>query len=254
MKNINFKMKFLKTKNILLILVISLFVGGCRANVGPYQKLSTGSLPFSLKSSENSFWWRCKFKNIWPEDSAPDSAVDLLLAHAVAGPVLVKHINKIEFWRFHRRASDDEAGHQFSLIFYSEPEVASIIFSEINDSSVLKSAISENLVEKVITDDPSNPQFTGIEDTSDGNWSPDLQKNWPSFIMGVSSMWLGLIDDAFQGSIEDPVNASHLLEKYREAEEKITKIWNEEGQHAFLHHLNAIFGYEPLLFKKEMTF
>lgn len=247
-------MIFFTNKNIIFIISISLLVCGCKANVGPYQKLSIHSLPSSYKSLEDSFWWRCKFKINWPGESEADFAVDLMLAHAVVAPVLAKHIDDIAFWRFHRRASDDEAGHQFSLIFYSKPEIAALIFSDIDESNLLINALNENLVEKVIMDDPSNPQFAGIEDTSDGNWSTDLQKNWPSFIMGVSSAWLGLIDDAIQGSTEDPENASLLLEKYREAEEKITKIWNEEGQHAFLHHLNAVFGYEPMQLKKEMTF
>ena len=33
---------------------------------------------------------------------------------------------------------------------------------------------------------------------------------------------------------------------YREVNEAITRSWQKEGRHALLHHLNAIFGYEPI--------
>ena len=79
---------------------------------------------------------------------------------------------------------------------------------------MLERAIAAKLVEKVITDNPENPNFSAIESTSDTHWSVDLQKNWPSFIMGVSSLWLGLIDDTFQGSPEDFADIHQLLEKY----------------------------------------
>jgi hypothetical protein len=36
----------------------------------------------------------------------------------------------------------------------------------------------------------------------------------------------------------------------------VSDLWQEEGRHAFLHHLNALFGYESLVVyeKKLMTF
>ena len=33
---------------------------------------------------------------------------------------------------------------------------------------------------------------------------------------------------------------------YKKVEESVTEAWKREGRHAYLHHLNAIFGYEPL--------
>ncbi len=36
----------------------------------------------------------------------------------------------------------------------------------------------------------------------------------------------------------------------------VDDMWRQEGRHAFLHHLNAVFGYQPLVIyeKKLLTF
>ena len=113
--------------------------------------------------------------------------------------------------------------------------------------------LAEKIVERIIFDDPEKTKRHLVEDTSDPNWSLTLQRNWPSFIMGVSALWLGLIDDAMTNvAIHDDV--SIMIEQYESVETAITNIWHNEGQHALLHHLNAIFGYEPLLIKKEIRF
>ena len=115
-------------------------------------------------------------------------------------------------------------------------------------------AIESNFVENVSLDDYDYPRSSSIEDTSDINWSPKLQRNWPSYIMGASSLWLGLIDEHVTLGSESPKNISLLLKRYKTAQERITKIWREESQHALLHHLNAIFGYSPMLLRKEIQF
>ncbi len=244
----------IKTKIILLIIFLGFLVCGCSTNKRPIQNLSTHNISPKFRMLDDAYWWRCKFKNTWADNDRPDLVIDLLLAHAVVAPVLVEHINDIPYWRFHRRANRDLAGHQFSLLFYSRPEIAVSVFSEIDKSDTLKRAIAANLVEKVTMDEPLHPQFPDIEDTSDHHWSLNLQQNWPSFIMGVSSLWLGLIEDSMQNSPKDYKNTHLLLEQYREVDTKITNIWRKEGQHALLHHLNAVFGYEPLRIRKELSF
>ena len=180
--------------------------------------------------------------------------MDLLLAHAVISPVLQGHYRDISFWRFHRRAARDSAGHQFSFIFYSEPDTAASIYRDIGASAILKRAEQAGLVEKVITGNPENPQFPNIEDTSDPSWPLDLQRNWPSFIMGVSSLWLGLIAESMPALPEETAYITVLLETYRTADAQVTLTWRDEGQHALLHHLNAVFGYTPLSVRKMLTF
>ena len=89
---------------------------------------------------------------------------------------------------------------------------------------------------------------------SSHHWSPALQRNWPSYIMGVSTLWLGLIDDFIADVSTGDDDVFALLEEYREVDSRITTVWRDEGQHAFLHHLSAVFGYEPLLIRKEIRF
>ncbi len=190
----------------------------------------------------------------WPLDTNADGTVDLLLAHAVVEPVLRKHAKKIYWWRFHRRALRDKIGHQFSFLFYAESSVAAEVMEDIMQSNILQEALTERIVEKTIFSDPDKPARPQIEAFSDPNWSPTLQRNWPSFIMGVSTLWLGLIDDEMVNTTTQNLNVTMLLEQYRQAETDITSMWREEGQHAFLHHLSAIFGYNPLIIKREIIF
>lgn len=201
------------------------------------------------------FWWAARFKIAWPPNHEPDGAVDLLLAHAVIEPVLRDYSDRLFRWRFHRRAARDKTGHQFSFLFYADVSTAADIFREVRKSDRLDDVLTARLVEEIILGDPDKPSRPQIEDVSDPRWSVALQKNWPSFIMGVSTLWLGLIDGEMGGlSTDHKMGISELLEAYRKAETNITTIWNREGQHALLHHLSAVFGYEPLLIRKEIQF
>ena len=241
-------------KSLVMVLLIGILIAGCSVKKKPEHVLSPDHVPPGFKSMDNSYWWTCNFRIIWPDDSDINWGMDLLLAHAVVSPVLMRHTTNIPFWRFHRRAARDNSGHQFSFLFYSKPEIASLVLTEIAENKLLVDAYDANLIDRVLIDDPNHPQLPNIEDTSDRNWSPDLQKNWPSFIMGTSSLWLGLIDDALPDSPDDSTDIHTLLEKYREANERITETWRSEGQHALLHHLNAIFGYKPLHIRKSLSF
>jgi hypothetical protein len=68
--------------------------------------------------------------------------------------------------------------------------------------------------------------------------------------MGVSQMWLNLISE----TVADlpTADASLSLDEYEqfyiEVNATVTLLWEINGRHAFLHHLNALFGYEPLIF------
>ena len=235
-----------------------LLIYGCATTTNiPINSVVTGSthnLPPGLMVIDNSFWWKCKFIIYWPKDEEPDWGIDHLLAHAVVSPVLSQYSDKIPYWRFHRRATRDKSGHMFSFIFYSDPSTASSVFSAINKNEVLKTSVENNLVEKVYMSDTENPKLQSISATSDPNWSPELQKYWPSFIMGVSSIWLGLIIEDMKYSSQTSDDIHLLLEKYRQINLNITDKWREEGQHAFLHHLSAIFGYQPMIIRREIQF
>ena len=102
-------------------------------------------------------------------------------------------------------------------------------------------------------DDTDSISRPNIEDTSDRSWSSSIQKSWPYYIQGVSEMWLGLIEEVASetSGAKAPSNLKEELTLYEQVNASIEHIWQEEGQHAFLHHLNAIFGYEPIAIREK---
>ena len=244
----------IEIKTMAVAALLAILLVGCSVPREPAVLRSTGSAAPGTKPLANTYWWRCNFQIVWPEDEEINWAMDLLLAHAVVQPVLLQHGDDISYWRFHRRAARDNSGHQFSLLFYSTPATASLVMSGIGDSRLLQDAYDADLIKQVIFDDPAHPLEPGVGDTSDPHWSPALQRNWPAFIMGASSLWLGLITEYMEDSPEEYTDIQLLLEQYRDVDDKITQTWRTEGQHALLHHLNAVFGYQPLSFRKFLSF
>ncbi len=59
-------------------------------------------------------------------------------------------------------------------------------------------------------------------------------------------MWLELVTD-FSSRSEN--SAGGIEEKYKQVQADVTDIWQEQGQHAVLHHLNAVYAYQPLLIR-----
>jgi len=237
------------------LLMLVFFLGACAPGRIYFPPAMAVTFPSDvLENNPVASWWACRFKISWPPDTEVDWAVDLLLAHSVIEPVLKKHSKQIYWWRFHRRAARDDVGHQFSFLFYSNSSVSAIIMEDIKQSTILQQALADKIVEKITFDDPNILLHPQIEAMSDHRWAPEIQRNWPSYIMGVSSLWLGLIDDLMQDVYPQDENIYQLLEQYRLVKDRITTLWHDEGQHAFLHHLNAIFGYEALMIKKEVRF
>ena len=56
-------------------------------------------------------------------------------------------------------------------------------------------------------------------------------------------MWLDLV-----GEVADKyADEQDLEQRYMKVQQEINTIWEQQGQHAVLHHLSAIFAYQPLL-------
>jgi hypothetical protein len=100
--------------------------------------------------------------------------------------------------------------------------------------------------------DDSGSIAPNIEDTSDMHCSPPIRKSWPVFIMGVCQMWLSLIMDISEGMHKKQTVSSlkNMRLFYRQVNDTIKTLWRNEGSHAMLHHLNAVFGYEPVLVRE----
>lgn len=199
-------------------------------------------------------WWSVRFRNVRAEDESPRWHVDLMLADLVVEPVIEQFAGDLALWRFHRRAGRDDPGHQFSFVFYSDPETARKVFVAIEGTPILQRMQENSVVDMVRYDDYTVIARPDISDTSDESWLPALQRVWPAYIMGASVMWLGLINEHVV--ISDPlaVEFEELEDYYETANTQITSLWRNEGQHPFLHHLNALFGYSPMLLQSETKF
>ncbi|MFT5391212.1 MAG: hypothetical protein ACI8PT_001406 [Gammaproteobacteria bacterium] len=81
--------------------------------------------------------------------------------------------------------------------------------------------------------------------------------------MGVSAHWLQLIEqirhtlplwdgDGDGDGDGDTVStdSNSLLDRYAAISARVDQLWREQGQHVYLHHLNAIFGYQPLVIRE----
>jgi hypothetical protein len=197
-------------------------------------------------------WWYARFRIKWAEETEPLWHIDLLLAHRVAAPLLRTYHKEISFWRFHRRAARDPEGHQFSLAFYSNPDTAHRMIDSLKADKLLQKMKRAGIIIQDIYDDPAQLSTPRIEDTSDGTWSPQIRKSWPFYIMGVCQMWLSLITEVTATTPDQPKSSSlpKMIPFYQKVNDTIKTLWREQGAHSLLHHLNAIFGYEPVFVRE----
>jgi len=240
----------------LLFVLMIVASSGC---VSKRHVVSAGAEPTAKKTeSHDNGWWTAAFVVEWPEDVDPLWHVDLLVAHRVILPVLHQFKDDIVLWRFHRRAKRDETGHQFSFIFYGGAHTAEKVFDAIRANSVLKAMKASGTIIKACFDDTAQVNKTHVEDTSDPGWPEGVRKTWPYFIMGVSQAWLHMVahfaNDTPDGKMA--VSVAKMMSFYQNIDVSVEELWREQGGHAFLHHLNGVFGYgEVIVYEKRlMTF
>lgn len=229
-----------------IILVGWLTLCGCAslttADIAPVEPESA-----VLDGSQNR-WWSVRILWQWPTDSPPAWHLDLLAAHQIVLPLINTYEEDLTLWRIHRRAARDEAGHRFSLIFFSSAQTARAIYADVYADPLLGDLVAAGMVRQVQNESATSGRQLEIADTSDPNWSPAVQACWPLYIHGVSRMWLNLVSLTANSMLADadPGTIAETAELYRQVDAEITAVWQKEGQHAFLHHLNAIFEYQPI--------
>lgn len=202
-------------------------------------QVQSGTLP------EGEGWWYARFHIDRPEGGEISWYMGTLIGAEVIAPIFDAYYQDVYIWRIHRRAGNDDYGHVFSFIFYSSPQGAQRIFNAIENNAVVKSELESGRLTRVTVDDVTKITRPNIEDTSDDNWPMAVQKTWPAMIMGASRMWLDLVSDLAARES----STGGLEAKYRKVQDDMTRIWSEQGQHAILHHLNAIYAYQPLLIR-----
>ena len=192
-------------------------------------------------------WWQLSFKLSWPSDETLDLSSNLMLAEQVLLPVLLEHEEQLHLWRFHRRAARDATGHQFSLIFFAGQETAEQIGRQVIENELTIWLQQASKVKETRLYSRSPAELGLVEETSDRGWPVEIQRSWPWFIMGASQSWLMQVQQISQQiGLAESMRYAELLEHYRQVETRMNAQWRENGQHAYLHHLNALYGYEPV--------
>ena len=224
-----------------LVFALSLLSSGCRT--APGDAGVTAPAPAAAPLPSGKGWWYARFRIAWPEGEEPDWSMGALIADRVVAPVLKTERGSIELWRFHRRAVRDQAGHAFSFIFYATPESAQRIYQAIECSPQLDALRADQSVVWVGFDDTSSVARPAVKDVSDPAWPEIIQQSWPQYIMGASQMWLELVQAL--AATEDKVHKDERAH-YHAVQDQLDQLWADEGRHVFLHHLNALFGYQPI--------
>jgi hypothetical protein len=205
----------------------------------------------SDSESPEKGWWYVRFIRDFPEDAArePEWYLDLLIANEIVAPVLYRHEAGIPLWRFHRRAAHDELGHALSLIIYATPAAADAVYAGIRAAPLTEALIAAGRIDRVAYEDTTRIERPDLEDVSDEAWPMEVQRAWPYFIMGVSRTWLELVSQKADALAEGgtPAGLPELIGRYRQVNDAVDELWEQQGRHAFLHHLNAVFGYRPLV-------
>jgi hypothetical protein len=226
-----------------VILCLLALAGCATAPPRPPAPAAPAAVPATVPAGAPEVWWYVRFRLTWPDGTAPLWWPDLRIADRVIGPVLEAEGEQIRLWRIHRRAARDPAGRQFSFIFRATPATARRINRRLAASPDLAQLQQAGILERVSYDNPDQPpDRPELAATSDRNWTPELQRAWPYFIMGVSRLWLELIRAHGQATDlpRDPD------QRYQVLSDRLDELWREQGGHALLHHLSAVFGYRQI--------
>jgi len=195
-------------------------------------------------------WFHYRFRFQLAEGDIPRWWLDLAVLDLVVREVLTKWRAELALWRLHRRCNpSDEAGHQFTFLAYTQEHTANRIDLLIQDIRLVQNLESQGFLREYRLVREAADDIHLVEGTSDKNWPPEVQKAWPFYIMGVSEMLLDLVHQ-LKGGTDTPELSQGLGELevyYDHLAELMTGMWRQFGSHAYLHHLNALFGYQPLL-------
>ncbi len=231
------------TGRLILMLVALLGAAGCAA-LRPSSGRSDAAAPAVAGGlPDGTGWWYARFSIDRPKGEPPRWYIGTLLGGEVIAPVFDSHARDILIWRVHRRAGDDRYGHVFSFIFYSTAAGAQRVYADLESNPVLQTLRQEGRVTGVAFDNLTTISRPRIEDTSDREWPLPVQQTWPALAMGASRMWLDLVGEIAARHVDE----QDLEQRYRIVQQEVSDIWAKQGQHAVLHHLTALFAYQPVL-------
>lgn len=197
-------------------------------------------------------WYEFNFKVNWPDNQDPKVWIDIFIIGTIVRDVISANKSEIAAWRIHRRWGRDARGHEFTLSCYTTEDTAMSIEKLIKRSKAFKILQANNLLAGDFKKVTGGSNIHDIaDDLSTRDWPMELKKSWPYYIQGCCEMLLYLIEslnNRIQTDVDEK-DISKIERLYTELNNRLTIIWQYHGSHAFFHHLNAIFGYVPLLAK-----
>lgn len=195
-------------------------------------------------------WYGFNFRIIRPENEKPRTWIDIFIIDKIIREVICKKKVDIQLWRIHRRWKNDGSGHEFTLDCFTKEQTANSIEKLIRESEPFKILQENSLLADDLNKVPNGKNIHDIAvDESTRGWPMELKKSWPYYIQGCCEMLLYLIE-SLNNKIQNDVDKkdiSKIESFYTELNNRLNIIWQHHGSHAFFHHLNAIFGYAPLL-------
>ena len=225
---------------VVMLLFLLVTLGACTTSPvnGPGEAAT--SLP-EQGDTGPAEWRYVRFRLQRTRDAGVNSYLDGLIADRILEPLIVRYADELSLWRFHRRWPDDATGHQFSFIFFTRPAVADALIARLERNPLLQRLKSDGDLVEFRVDQLTPDRASDPAATSDTAWPIEIQREWPKFIMGASSMWLGLV-----GTEADKRADLELHQRYQAVEGALDEMWFAHGNHAFFHHLSALFGYKPV--------
>ena len=231
------------------LVIISTLLGACTTLPQSRATFSSPGAP-AISESKSYTWHVVWFTLARARGESAPFYLDTLIAHRVIQPVLRQNQSAIALRRFHRRSGFDRSGHRFSFIFYAPAEQAAAIVNAIEHNELLHTLSRSQHIQAQGHQEKSD----AVESTSDAHWPIEVQKSWPYFMYGASEAWLRLVDlqalEAQRTSVENEMESlEQMLEFYRDVQQQVTELWRTTAAHAYMHHLNAIFAYEPIFLR-----
>jgi hypothetical protein len=242
-----------KMHRVIFICALVTLTTGC-ASYDPIQQDSrvlTNSDQTTIRNGGESDlmgdgWWHIGFHREVMDEETIQWHYDAFIAHNIIKPLIHKY-PQIKLWRFHRRAVQDNSGHKFSYIFYAPRALGEKFYQFVNQHPLANQLLADNHIDRISFYDINGEQRSNIENTSDKSWPIELQKTWPYFIMGVSQTWLGLVEYYYDRlEMSDDADLAEQLDGFKQVSANVNLVWERSGNHAFLHHLNALFAYQEL--------
>jgi hypothetical protein len=175
--------------------------------------------------------------------------VDIFLLDALVRKAIAD-TNSI--WIIHRRFRADHAGHEFKFSAYT-----TLAERDVIENAIRAHPAFQNFIDRISQFNDASKRFYSrsadmeLHSRGEGHWPQELAGPWLDFMRTSSKMLLDLTGNIIavrmQSKRPPQWDDVDMLESYyTEIDREVASIWHRLGWPAYLHHLNMVFGYEPV--------